>query len=428
MTISSIKSAALSGALLSVFAVPAGVQAQSATGTDTGGIQLTFGVTFRLEAQDNRGLSVINEQSSFEAATDLSFGLLTETRTQRFAFDMGGSLRTLNTDLDVAKADGFVNPFAALSYDISNASSRFGISARISESDLSGSETILDDDGFEIISDGTATRRTSRAEISYDWGDDRRFGWGVFARYLGTDYRGGTVQNTAGEAVNDSTRLTYGARARFDISEATTLTSTLSHQTYEEDGVAGTRETLAFDNALTVDRPLGPVTFNFGITDTEEGQRVALSAGRSYETPTGTFNGALGVTRAASGGTFLTANLGYNHPLPRGALNFGLVRSVSSSNTEDTERVNTQLNFGYTQELTPISGISLAINWADTETVSTGLGTSTTTLSATYRHELTPDWDLNAGYRHNLRNDDTTGRARNNTLFIEMSRAFVTSF
>lgn len=428
MTISSIRSAALSGALLSVFAVPAGVQAQSADGTDTGGIQLTFGVTFRLETQDNRGLSVATERSSFEAATDLSFGLLTETRSQRFAFDLGGTLRALDTDLNVARGSGFVNPFGSLSYDINNASSRFGISARINESDLSGSNTVLDDDGFEVISDGTATRRINRAEISYDWGDDRRFGWGVFARYLGTDYRGGTVQNTAGETVNDNTRLTFGARARFDLSEAATLTSTLSHQTYEEDGVVGSRETLAFDNRLVLDRPLGSVNFNFGITDTEEGQRVALSAGRRYETPTGTFNGALGVTRAASGGTFLTANLGYNHPLPRGALNFGLARSVGSNNTEDTERVNTRLTFGYTQELTPISGISLDINWSDTETVSTGLGTSTTTLSATYRHELTRDWDLNAGYRHNLRNDDITGSARNNTLFIEMSRAFVTRF
>lgn len=428
MTISSIKSAALSGALLSIMAVPAGVQAQSTPGTDTGGIQLTFGVTFRLENQDNRGLSVTAPESSFEAAADLSFGLLTETRTSRFAFDLGGSLRALDTDLNLPNANGLVNPFVGLSYDINNASSRFGFDARISETDLSGSDIVLDDDGFEIISDGTATRRTSRAEISYDWGDDRRFGFGTFLRYLANDYRGGTVQTTAGSSVSDNTRLTFGVRARFDISEVATLTSTLSHQSYEEDGTPGTRETIAFDNALTLERPLGPVTFNLGITDTEEGQRVALSAGRSYETPTGTFNGSLGLTRGVSGDTFLTTDLGYTHPLPRGTFSFGLARSVASSNTEDTERVNTRLNLAYSHELTPVSGLSLAINWADTETTSTGLGTTSTTLSATYRHALTPDWNLNAGVRHSIRDDDTTGRANNNTLFIEMSRAFVTRF
>jgi hypothetical protein len=428
VTISSIKSAALSGALLSILAVPAGVQAQSVSGTDTGGIQLTFGVTFRLEAQDNRSLSPTNKQSSFEAATDLSFGLLTETRTQRFAFDLGGTLRALNTDLNLPNDSGFVEPFAALAYDISNASSRFSFSAQLRETDLSDSGTVLDDDGFEIISDGTATRRTSRADVSYDWGDDRRFGFGVFGRYLDTNYRGGVVQNTAGESLSDSTRLTYGARARFDINEATTLTSSLSHQTFEEDGTPGTRETIAFDNTLTIDRPLGPVRFDFGITNTEEGNRVALSAGRSFETPQGTWDGAVGVTRGVTGSTFLTANIGYNHPLPRGALTFGLARSVSSSNSEDTERLNTRLNLGYTQELTPISSISLSVNWSDTETTSTGLGTTSTTLGATYSHELTPDWNLNAGYRHNLRDDDTTGRASNNTIFLQMSRAFVTRF
>ena len=294
MTVSSIKATALSGALLSVLAVPAGVQAQSAAGTETGGIQLTFGVTFRLEAQDNRGLSSTDEQSSFEAASILSFGLLSETRAQRFTLDVTGSLRALNTDLDVANANGFVEPSVALSYDISNASSRFSISAQMNESDLSDSGTVLDDDGFEIISDGTAVRRATRLETSYDWGDDRRFGFGVFARYLATDYRGGTVQDTAGDSVNDSERTTLGARARFDLSEAATLTSTLSFQDFEEDGVAGSRETVSLDNTLTIDRPLGAVNFNLGITDTEEGQRYATSIGRSYETPRGIFSGALG--------------------------------------------------------------------------------------------------------------------------------------
>lgn len=429
MTISSIKATALSGALLSILAVPpSGVYAQSANGTQTGGIQLTFGVTFRLEAQDNRGLSPTNKQSSFEAASDLSFGLLTETRNQRFAFDLAGSLRALNTDLDVANANGLVSPSAALAYNISNASSRFGFSARISESDLSDSNTILDDDGFELISDGTATRRQSSFETSYDWGDDRRFGFGVFARYLDTNYRGGTVTDTAGSSVTDNTRLTFGARARFDISEAATLNSTLSHQSFEQDGTVGTRETIAFDNTLTIDRPLGAVNFNFGVTDTEEGQRVALSVGRSYETPRGTFSGAIGATRAATGGSFLTGNLNYNHPLPNGALSFGAARTVSSGNDDDSERVNTQVNLGYNRELTPTSRISLSMNWADAETTSTGLGTTSTTFGATYSHDLTQDWSLNAGYRHRIRDDDTTGKATNNTIFLEMSRAFVTRF
>lgn len=428
MTVSSIKATALSGALLSVLAVPAGVQAQSAAGTETGGIQLTFGVTFRLEAQDNRGLSSTDEQSSFEAASILSFGLLSETRAQRFTLDVTGSLRALNTDLDVANANGFVEPSVALSYDISNASSRFSISAQMNESDLSDSGTVLDDDGFEIISDGTAVRRATRLETSYDWGDDRRFGFGVFARYLATDYRGGTVQDTAGDSVNDSERTTLGARARFDLSEAATLTSTLSFQDFEEDGVAGSRETVSLDNTLTIDRPLGAVNFNLGITDTEEGQRYATSIGRSYETPRGIFSGALGATRAASGGTFLTANLNYTHPLPRGALSFGLGRTVSSSNDDDSERLNTNLSFGYNQDLTPVSRISLNMSWSEAETTSTGLSTTSTTLGATYSHELTQDWGLNVGYRHRIRDDDTSGRASNNTIFLEMSRAFVTRF
>ena len=114
--------------------------------------------------------------------------------------------------------------------------------------------------------------------------------------------------------------------------------------------------------------------------------------------------------------------------MPRGALSFGLGRTVSSSNDDDSERLNTNLSFGYNQDLTPVSRISLNMSWSEAETTSTGLSTTSTTLGATYSHELTQDWGLNVGYRHRIRDDDTSGRASNNTIFLEMSRAFVTRF
>lgn len=423
MTRTPIKITALSALLWG--GIGTGVLAQS---YDTGGIQLSFGLGLGFETQSNRTLSTGDPGASTELGADLTFGVLTETRSQRFFFEAGGRIRTLDTPGGSAEGDGFVRPSLRLDYDRSAASSRLQFRARLSETDVSEVETLEIDLIDIVISSGTATRRTAFVEGRLDWRLDRPFGFGVLARVSDIQYRDGVATGIGGTGLNDNRRITFGVNTRFDLSPAARLTSDLSFDTFEEDGTPGQRDTVRLANTLTINRPLGALTMAFNIDDTEDGERLSTSLGRSYEMPWGKVSGRLGLTRGVAGDTFVTGAVNAAYALPRGNLDLGLSRGVSSGNEDDTERVNTRVNFGYLQAVDPLSNIRLGADWTEVEETSTGVRSSNTTLSATFTRELTRDWNMDVGYRHRFRDDDTAGSARSDELFLNLRRVFVTRF
>jgi len=394
------------------------------------GIQLRFGVALGLQSQSNRGLDVSNPGGSSEASMDLSLGVLSETRTQRFSFDLGGTLRNISGPSSASS--GFVTPSAAISYDRNSASARLSLSATMREAELGDNSFDFDTATSETTDftfvDGTATRRTTNLSARLDWRDDAPLGFGVFARLNDNSYRGGTATGIDGSSLNDSQRLTLGVSARFDINEATRLNTSLSYGRFEENGVAGSRGTWTLNNDLTIDQRDGGMTFGFDITDTEDGTRVAADVGRSLEYPLGIVSGRLGITRGVSGDHFLTGGLRLTRALPRGNLNFDLSRDITSGSLEDNEQVNTTLRVSYLHELSPVASLNLSANWAEADQTSTGIETSSASITATYRRELSPDWGMNVGLRHRFQDDGRNGSARSNELFLNLRRDFLTRF
>ena len=396
---------------------------------ETGGIQLSFGLGLGAEVQSNRTLSVGDPGTSAEIGADLTFGLLTETRSQRFLFEAGGRIRTLDAPAGTsAEGNGFVRPSLRLEYSREAAAGRLQFRARLSETDVSEVETLEVDSIDLVIASGTATRRSAFVEGRIDWRRDRPFGFGILARISDVEYRDGIATGIGGTNLLDNRRLTLGINTRFDLSPVARLTNDLSFDRFEEDGTPGQRETISLRNTLTLDRPLGALTLGLNLDHTEQGERVSARVGRSYEMPWGTLNGALGLTRGVAGDTFLTGSVDASYPLPRGALNLGLSRGVSSGNEEDTERVNTQVSFGYVQELDGLSNISLDVTWAEVEDTGTNTSSSSGAIGATYTRALTRDWNMNLGYRHRYSDDDATGSARSNEVFFNLRRTFVTRF
>jgi hypothetical protein len=395
---------------------------------ETGGIQLSFGLGLGLETQSNRDLSAGDPGASSQARTDLTFGLLTETRSQRLLLEAGGQLRVLDTPGSNAEGNGFVRPSLRLDYDRTAVASRLQFRARLSETDVSEVETLEIDLIDVVISSGTATRRTAFVEGRLDWRLDRPFGFGVLARVSDVAYRDGVATGLGGTGLFDNRRFTFGVNARFDLSPAARLTTSLTYEAFEQDGTPGQRETLSLGNTLTIDRPLGALTISSGIDSTEDGERISTSVGRAYDLPWGTVSGNLGLTRGVAGDTFLTGALNTTYALPRGTLSFGLSRGVSSGNEEDTERVNNQVNLGYLQEIDPLSNLRLGANWAEVEETATGVSSTNATLSATYTRSLTRDWNMDLGYRHRFRDDTASGSARSNEVFFNLRRTFVTRF
>lgn len=420
MNASVIKLAALSTALTG--ALGAGALAQAAY--QTGGVQLSFGLGLRTEAQDNRGLDATNEESSFETSADLSMGLLSETRSQRLSFDFGGSLRAVESDRNTID-NGFVNPFAELNYDLTGPQTRLGLTATLRETELED-EDLFTPDGLDLIRNDGGTRRRSVLEARLDWREGRPLGFGARVRREQNDYSGTPVTTIGGDTVDDSVRTTIGASMYLALSRATALDTTLAYSMFDEDGEPQ-RETFSLRNKLSFERPRGPITATFGAASTEDGERYSFEVGRTLEMPRGTLSGQIGATRATDGEVYVSGALDYSHALPRGIVTVGLSRDVSSGNDEDDERVRTLLNLGYVMELSPLSSVRLNADWARTEETLPGASSTSASLGATYSHDLTRDWTLDTGYRHRILDEDV-GRANGNTVFLELRRDFVTRF
>jgi hypothetical protein len=247
-------------------------------------------------------------------------------------------------------------------------------------------------------------------------------------RYSETRFSEGTATGIDGDTLNDSQRLILGSDVTLDLSRAAQLNVALSYSTFSEDAVAEDGKTWALDNTLTLARPAGDVAFDLGITDTEEGTRVSATAERTYTLPQVTLFGQIGATREVSGGTALVGALDVAYPLPRGALTFGLSRNVSSSNIQDEERLNTSLNLGYEQSLTPLSNLNVDLVWA--EATDTGSERSFTdgSLGVSYTRTITKDWNMDLGVRHRYSDDDGLGSARSNEVFFTVSRSYLSRF
>lgn len=424
MPASRIKAVVTLVALAGVGGASPAARAQTVSGQ---GMQAAFGLALRLEGEDNRAFAPSSAGNSLEATADLTFGVLTETRSSRFSFDASGSLRSLDSPTERSQ-EGFVNPSLAFSYGRDAAATQLALSGSLSETSLADTD-VLSEDGLTIVTSGAPTRRTGRLEGAIDWGINSPFGYGLLARIDDTAYRGGTASGLDGTALNDNRRTTVEGTTRIDLSKAVELQTKLAFSNFKEEGAPPARQTITFSNRLTLDRPLGSLTADLNLAHTEDGSRFETALGRQLEMPLGEIAGQVGVARGTNGETYLTGRLNYGHSLPRGALNVGLSRDIASDNEEDSERISTRLSFSYLQELTRASSFRFAANWAEFEDSGTGLETSNATLEAIYSYEVTRDWSLDTGYRHDYRAGDSLPSAgRSNALFLEVRRTFTGSF
>ncbi|MBU2360890.1 MAG: hypothetical protein KKB02_18475 [Alphaproteobacteria bacterium] len=412
-------------ALLAVGAValPLGLVAQS---YDTGGIQLTFGTTFGLEATDNKNLRADRVKTgSLDAVTGLSFGLLTATPASSFAINAGGQARA-GTNTDGVE---MTTPRVSTAYTRSSADTALNLSAAFSQTDLSRNEAIIADDiGLAGIVTGTATRRVLSAQAGLTWGLTSRVSYGLSAAVDKVTYSGGFATGLDGTTLRDSRRLTLGGTSELDLTTAMHLSAGLSYSLFDADGAVNTSDTTTLSTGLSIDRPLGAVSSTFSVTDSNTGQRYSLSIGRKLALPGGGLSGQIGVTGSDTGDTALIGSISATRDLPTGALNFALSRDVSLQNEQDTERLTTQASLGYTRSLTPLSGLELGFDLAQIEDTRTAGRSRDATLAATYTRSLTKDWSAAAGYTYRYAKDDPGVTARSNTVFVQLRRSFVTRY
>lgn len=382
---------------------------------EDGGLRLTFGLSARVESVSNPGLTLPAEPTRDRISSRLSFGLTDATRTGSVALSAAG---TLSADNDDETADGFIDPDLRLSLKRNGATSSLELSAFLLESDLDTLRGfVLDPETGAITQDvtGNGTRRQTGGALSLSFGDGGPWGGTVSAGLTDTTFSGDTSEV-------DNLRTNLGGTLRFDLDPATEISAGLSWSRYEEDG-DDPRDTLRPELSFQRDRPAGFVSASAFAEDTEDGTRTGLTFGRSWELPDSSFSFSFGATRGVTGELSPTGTLNWQQDLPRGSLSASLSQEVTSGD-EDEEAIVTTASFGLSQSLSPLASINFGLSASDSQDTGTDEATQNASLSATYSHSLSYDWMLDAGVTHRIRNEDNTGEATSDTVFVELRRAF----
>lgn len=384
--------------------------------TQEGGPKLTFGIAIRAETGSNLALDVPDEGDTSELSTRLSFSLSDETRSDRIALDVSGALAFRDTPDGTEQ--GFENPSLRFAWGRTGARSALDVTAFLRETELDALRALVLDPGTGEISEtltGEGTQRLAGADVIWTFGAEEPWGLTLGAGATRTTYQGATPEP-------DTEEQRASARLRFAIDPATEATAGLIWSTFKQDGDAR-RDTLRAELGATRSLARGSLSASLFAEDTADGTRSGLTLGRAVDLPAGRLSYSLGVTRGTSGSTYLTGGLDWTRELLRGSVSLGARRSVGAGD-DDAETVATSLNLGLTQEIGPLTGLTLGLTAAETKDTATGLVTRNSAFSATVTRSLPRDWALGAGYLHRARDDDATGKATSDSVFLELRRSF----
>ncbi len=404
--------------LLSLGGLVAVLTAGAALTQDGGGVLLTFGIDQRISWADNPDLDIPPTGDSVRFDTRLSFGFVSETPSDRLAFNLGTTVR----GEDDGSGLGFSlnSPSAELSYTRSGPSSSLTLSAFLREADLDDGLTLIEgtdgDPPVLTFEDGSA--RTKGVRLAYNWGEGAPLGGALRAGLTDTDYL-----NTTDPDLVDNRTVTVGAGLRFALNEVTDATLDLDHRRYDEDGPAAAEDRTTLSAGIVRALPRGSLRAKLSTTRDEDGTRTGLSFGRVVDLPRGSLSFDLGLTEATGGGVDTTGALSWRQDLANGALSAKLSRAVAND-TDNAETLVTALSVGMTRELGPRLSLNLGASWTQSEKRATGLTTESTSLDASLSYALTEDWAMNFGASHKVKDEDVVGKADSSSVFLSVGRKF----
>jgi hypothetical protein len=202
------------------------------------------------------------------------------------------------------------------------------------------------------------------------------------------------------------------------LGQSKTTTRQGGVQTSRSNGAVGS---LGLEAAM----PNGTASATLSLTRDALGARQSLSFGRSLDLPTGKLAVTVGVSGRSGDTQHLVGNLSYSHVLPSDSLAVNLSRQITL-NADNLDVANTVLGLTYQHKINPVSDFGLSLNVLATGSGgSAGVtGDTRQTLSLTYSHDLTADWQVTAGYEVRRLDKSTAGTAESNSIFLTVSRKF----
>lgn len=389
-----------------------------------GGRLLTFGLSQSLSYSDNADLDTDPEGDTLRADTALSAIFSSTTRLQSLDLRANTAYRLVEGPGDTDEAE-FSDPTLRLGYDRRGANSAFGLDARYASEDiefLRGLDDFVDEEGnLDLPEDfgdleGQGTRRSLRAGADLSLGQEGPFGTDFALSVEDVSY-----EDTTDPDLNDTQRLDADVDLRLALSRVLDARLGFGYKRIDEDGEE-LRQTRRIETGLSYDRPLGDYRGSLFYEDTEDGDRIGVSAGRDLDLPRGGLSFSLGATRDTEGELALTGDLSLSREFADAALSLSGNRSVSS--TDDGEEVRTVFSARYERPLTALAALSLDARYANQENTGTDETTRNASLGASLGYSLTRDWSLDLGYRYRYRDEDGEGTATENNVSLSVGRSF----
>lgn len=425
-----------------------------------GGPLLTFGIQTGLRHDSNLDLDAPSQGGSTALDTGLSFGLRTETQSQKLALDLSGTWRLLDgPDGYESKLD---SPRLSLRYDREGARSRLSLQASHAESDLGLLLTgigIDPDTGDLIVSTATGRQKTTDLGLHFETGIDMPLGLVLDARHLDRRYddsganadnrtdsltarlrltfspvlEGGLTLDTSRYRADDADatrRHTDGAALslQYEIDAATRLAASLGQSRIVTDTLSGTEpdvEGMTAALSLTRDMVNGSAGIAYDRSLSASGTRDSLNLSRALELPRGSLAFSLGASRGESGDIGTIGSLDYALDLKRGAVTLALTRSIQTDN-DANDVLETRLSAGWQHELTELSAVRFNVSYARVENGGAGNvdAAQQADLTLAYEHQLTRDWALSTGYEYRTTRREGRADANSNALFLTIGREF----
>lgn len=381
---------------------------------EPGGVYLTLDFLQSYESTTDRDLDTAAEEDTFDVVTTFDLTAVTETRVQRLAFDL---------DTDIRAGEGEVTTdtiTTGLSYDRIGANASLSLSAAQTRADIASLRSpadFIDADGVLVLPDdfddltGTGTRQNTSVSAELSWGEVAPVGYRLSVGAAALRYE------DASAALVDTDSSSVGAGLRLDLTEVLMATIDLSFGETTESG-SPTEDSVSLIGALTIDRPLGALTARaVMVRDAAEDSFWGLELRRVYETPTRTFDFALGVAEDENRDAQVTGVIGFSMPRPASSISLRLRQDMAPGG----DTVTTTLLAGYVQELSDVSSIRLGAAFAGSRDVNGDDPTTTGSLSASYGLALTDVWGLGIGTSYTVRESDGTSNDAN-TVFLTLER------
>lgn len=443
--------------------VGARAQENLAEPANDSGVEINVDVRSTLRFTDNYDNESDPDGNTTFLRTDLGFGVLSETRSQRFEFNLSGQLDAG----DFPDSDGFEgnleNRYASLAYQYDTRDTRLKFAGSTRRTQVRDGAISPEFDLRDTV-DGTGTLDTNRLSFGIETGRGAPFGIQADASLRERNY-----SDVDSENLFDSETTNLDLSARFDVTPTLTISPFVGLSEYSAENTleterdrtnvgvridqeispgmrfdgrfsfdeiettetrGGGRRTTETDGmsarvGLSMDRTNGTIGARYSSRISAAGRRDTVWLDRALDLPQGALSLSLGLTDSENTDTRALAALSYSREIPTGAISASLTQSAETALEDDDEVLRTRVELSYDYQINSDATLRAGVNFADIDGLSDDASDSQRTrLNVTYNHGLTNDWDLTTGFEHSFASRDSGNQRTTNTLFMGLERSF----